>query len=115
MTAQKLLILWFLVATVTLVAGWFLLLHGGVYSESAARSGESVLFYKMETIVGQFLMWPVFGIILPWELLFPSNRGRNVSEYLVLVLHFGGYGLAFIIFRYYSRKKNKLRGTSSGE
>ena len=113
MTTPKLLVLWFLIATVTLVAGWFLLLHGGVYSESAARSGEPSFFYQLEAIVGQILMWPVFGIVWLWELLFPSNRGRNVSEYLVLALHYTGYGLAFIIFRYYAGKKDKLKGIGS--
>lgn len=108
MTVLKLLILWLLISTVTLIAGWFLMLHGGVYSESAARSGESGLLYELEVILSQILMWPLSSILWVWELLFPSNRGRIVSEYLFLVSHYAGYGLAFIAFRYYSGKRGKL-------
>ena len=108
MTILKLLILWLLISTVTLIAGWFLMLHGGVNFESAARSGESVLLYDIEMILSQILMWPLSSIVWVWDLLSPSNKGRMVSEYLFLVSHYAGYGLALIIYRYCSAKWGKL-------
>ena len=111
MSVLKILALWLLVSTVTLITGWFLMLHGGVYSESAERSGESGHLFEMEMVLGQILMWPLFSIASVWEFLSPSNRGRIVSEYLVLVSHYAGYGLIFTGYWYFSIKLGKqLRG-----
>ena len=62
MKLTKLLLLWILASTVTLIVGWGLLLHGGVYSESAGRVGETKLLFEIEVIAGQVLLWPTYGI-----------------------------------------------------
>ena len=56
---NKLRISWFVFAIIAAILGYFCLLHGGVYGESAERNNESTLIYQLEVYLGLILLWPV--------------------------------------------------------
>lgn len=112
MTLRKIIVIWILVSTVTLIAGYLMTWHGAVYSESAERTGGPGLFYNLEFIAGQILMWPAFGFGWLMELINPITTGhRKVNVIQVLGLHYSGYGIMFLPF-FMHRKKMHFKETS---
>lgn len=105
MALTKLILFWFLVATVTLVAGWLLLLHGGVHSEAATRSGDSAIMYEMEVILGQILMWPIFSAVWIKNLFSEFDKTQMVGAVITVITHYIGYALIFIVYGLYTRKR----------
>ena len=106
MSHTKTLAIWFVVATVTLVAGWFLALHGGVYYESAQRAGEPGTIHLIEIVIAQILMWPEFGIGWLWRLLSPNKQPISIDVTVVIALHYAGYGAVFYAYRKYKNGKS---------
>lgn len=107
MSITRLTFFWLVISTFTLVAGWLLALHGGVSYESAERAGEASLIYRIEIIFAQFLMWPIFGVLWVWRTLSPDTAPELVREFIVIPAHYLGYGLIFLAYWKYSKRKSK--------
>lgn len=107
MSLHKIIVIWILVATAALISGYLMAWHGAVYYEAAEKAGDPGLFYRLESIAGQILMWPVFGVGWLLELVNPITFGhRTINVLPMLGLHYAGYGLIFLFYFRFGKKKH---------
>ena len=96
---SKFRIKWLFTVIFVTVIGFFLLLHGGVAVESAARANESHLIYKLEVYLGWVLLWPIK--VYSWIYSFFSISKVQSLGYEIWFFHFMGY---LCLYKIYEKK-----------